>query len=35
MAQETSRRLMSKNELKQDLCKLAKFRKWETDVWKR
>ena len=26
-AQETSRRLMSKNESKQDLCKLAKFKK--------
>ena len=26
-AQETSRRLMSKNESKQDLCNLAKFKK--------
>ena len=33
MAQETSM-LMSKNELKQDLLKLAQFRKQETDVWK-
>jgi len=28
-AQETSRRLMSKNESKQDLCHLAKFKKSE------